>query len=314
MNYQISHTTSYEYHEMVATCQNIVRLTPRAVPRQSCHHHRLLVRPSPTSLNRRTDYFGNPVTYFSISEGHRKLSITSMSRVEVRSTGIVPAAESPPWETIRDALPRDRGTHSVNNFQFCFDSPHIARSADLAAYASESFAPGRPVLEAVVELSSRVHADFTYDKHATTVHTPLVDVFAKRRGVCQDLAHVQIGSLRSLGLAARYVSGYLRTLPPPGQPRLVGADASHAWVAVYCGPLGWVDVDPTNDVVVDTHHITIAWGRDYGDVCPINGVFIGGGPHVMNVSADVQPLDDASEEILGPDAARVAQTKTNEGS
>ena len=300
MNYQISHTTTYEYHETVATCQNIVRLAPRAVPRQTCHHHRLLVRPAPTSLSRRSDYFGNPVTYFSISEGHRKLSITSMSRVEVRSAGMTKIGDTPPWEMIRDRLPEDRGSHAMNNYQFCFDSPNIQRSTDLAGYAEGSFTPRRPIIEALVEFTARIHADFTYDKNATTVHTPLEEVFAKRRGVCQDLAHVQIGALRSLGLAARYVSGYLRTLPPPGQPRLVGADASHAWVAVFCGPLGWVDIDPTNNALVDTNHITIAWGREYADVCPINGVFVGGGQHIMSVSADVLPLDSAEDKQNGP--------------
>jgi transglutaminase-like putative cysteine protease len=160
----------------------------------------------------------------------------------------------------------------------------------------------------VIELTARIHKDFTYDTQATTVHTPLAEVFAHRRGVCQDLAHVQIGCLRSLGLAARYVSGYLRTLPPPGRPRLVGADASHAWVAVFCGPLGWIDVDPTNNALVDTHHVTISWGRDYSDVCPINGVFVGGGAHVMTVSADVEPLDDD----LSGSAASMSLTAQND--
>ena len=213
MNYQISHTTTYEYHETVATCQNIVHLAPRAVPRQTCHHHRLLVRPTPTSVSRRTDYFGNPVTYFSISEGHRKLSITSMSRVEVRPLHPFQPAESVPWETVRDGLPLDRGVHAVNNFQFCFDSPHVPRSGELADYARESFGAGRPILAAALELTARIHEGFSYDQHATTVHTPLAEVFASRRGVCQDLAHVQIGCLRSLGLAARYVSGYLQNAP-----------------------------------------------------------------------------------------------------
>jgi transglutaminase-like putative cysteine protease len=292
MNYQISHTTTYEYHEVVATCQNVVHLTPRAVPRQTCHQHRLVVKPVPTTINRRNDYFGNPVAFFSITEGHRKLSITSMSRVEVRPITLTATTDSPTWESVRDALPADRGAHAVNNYQFCFDSPHVGRNDELAAYAASSFDPGRPILEAALELTTRIHQDFTYDPQATTVHTPLVDVFAHRRGVCQDLAHVQIGCLRSLGLAARYVSGFLRTIPPPGRPRLVGADASHAWVGVYCGPLGWVDLDPTNNALVDTHHITISWGRDYADVCPINGVFVGGGQHVMTVSADVEPLDE----------------------
>lgn len=292
MNYQVSHTTTYEYHDTVATCQNVVHLAPRAVPRQTCHHYRLVVRPGPTTLSRRTDYFGNPVTHFSIDEGHRKLSITSMSRVEVRPLALPQPIDSLPWDHIRDALPADRGALAVNNYQYCFDSPHIHRNDPMRAYAAASFGPGRPILDGAVELTARIHADFVYDPQATTVHTALDEVFAKRRGVCQDLAHVQIGCLRSLGLAARYVSGYLRTIPPPGRPRLVGADASHAWVAVYCGPLGWVDLDPTNNAIVDTHHITIAWGRDYSDVSPINGVFVGGGHHVMTVSADVEPLDD----------------------
>ena len=293
MNYQVSHTTTYEYPETVAACQNVVHLAPRAVPRQTCHHHRLIVRPTPSSLARRTDYFGNPVTHFSINEGHRKLTITSMSRVEVRELALPAPDESPPWESVRDALLSDRGARAVDNLQFCYDSPRIERSVEMAAYAAESFPAGRPILAAVVDLTARVHEDFVYDPQATTVHTPLSEVFAERRGVCQDLAHVQIGALRSLGLAARYVSGYLRTRPPPGKPRLVGADASHAWVAVYCGPAGWIDADPTNDVLVGTEHITIAWGRDYADVCPINGVFVGGGQHLMTVSADVEPLDES---------------------
>jgi transglutaminase-like putative cysteine protease len=294
MKYQINHTTTYEYHEIVATCQNIVHLAPRAVPRQTCQHHRLVVRPTPSSLSRRMDYFGNPVTYFSIDEGHRKLVITSTSRVEVRALDLPDLAATPAWETVRDALPLDRGAQAVNNFQFCFDSPQVGHDPQLAAYAQASFGPGRPILEAAAELTARIHEDFTYDPQATTVHTPLLEVFAKRRGVCQDLAHIGIGCLRSLGLAARYTSGYLRTMPPPGKPRLVGADASHAWVGVYCGPLGWIDFDPTNDCVVDTQHVTVAWGRDYSDVCPINGVFIGGGAHVMTVSADVEPLENAA--------------------
>ncbi len=300
MNYQISHSTTYEYNDTVAACQNVVHLAPRAVPRQTCHNHRLVVRPAPSSLERRSDYFGNPVAYFSINEGHRRLSITSMSRVEVRPTTVTATAASLAWEQVRDALPSDRGAHAVNNYQFCFDSPHIMRGAELAAYGASSFAPGRPILEGALELTARIHKDFTYDPQATTVHTPLNEVFAKRRGVCQDLAHVQIGCLRSLGLAARYVSGYLRTLPPPGRPRLVGADASHAWVAVFCGPLGWIDVDPTNNALVDTQHITISWGRDYADVCPINGVFVGGGAHIMTVSADVKPLDEEEASVVTP--------------
>lgn len=291
MNYQISHTTTYEYPESVTTCQNVVHLAPRSVHHQTCNHHRLIVRPSPSSLTRRVDYFGNPVTHFSINEGHRKLTITSMSRIEVRSPVVPAAADSPAWESVRDGLQTDRGARAVDNLQFCYDSPRIERSEELGDYAAPSFPTGRPIVEALLDLTKRVNSDFVYDAQATTVHTPLTEVFALRRGVCQDLAHVQIGCLRSLGLAARYVSGYLRTIPPPGKPRLVGADASHAWVSLYCGAAGWIDVDPTNNLTVDTDHITIAWGRDYADVCPINGVFTGGGQHLMKVSADVEPLD-----------------------
>jgi len=290
MKYQVRHATTYDYHETVAVCQNIVHLAPRAVRWQICHRHRLVVRPAPASLRRRTDYFGNPVTHFAIHEGHRKLSITSTSQVEVRPREFPPPAESTPWEQVRDKLPSDRSPVGLDNYQFAFDSPRVGRHAELAAYAAESFLPDRPILEAALELNARIHADFTFDAQATTVHTPLTEVFARRRGVCQDLTHVGVGCLRSIGLAARYVSGYLRTVPPPGEARLIGADVSHAWVSLFCGGLGWVDLDPTNNLLVDTDHITIAWGRDYNDVCPINGMFIGGGQHAMTVSADVEPV------------------------
>ncbi len=175
-------------------------------------------------------------------------------------------------------------------YQFAFDSPHVPTSPDLADYAAVSFSPGRPWLEALLDLTRRIHTEFKYDQTATNVSTPLERSAAMRRGVCQDFAHLQIGCLRSLGLAARYVSGYLVTAPPPGQPRLVGADASHAWLSAFSPEHGWIDVDPTNDMIPSPKHITLAWGRDYSDVCPIKGVFIGGGHHGMNVSVDVMPL------------------------
>jgi transglutaminase-like putative cysteine protease len=296
MNYQVRHSTTYDYHEMVAVCQNVVHLAPRPVRWQLSHRHRLVVRPVPATMRRQTDYFGNPVTHFAIHEGHRKLSITSISQVEVRSRPVLVPSESLAWEAVRDAMPADRTSLGLDTYQFCFDSPRIGRAANLAAYAAVSFLPRRPILEAALDLNRRIHADFAFDPHATNVFTPLAEVFEKRRGVCQDLAHVGVGCLRSIGLAARYVSGYLRTVPPPGKPRLVGADVSHAWISLCCGALGWVDLDPTNDVLVDTDHITIGWGRDYNDVCPINGMFIGGGQHAMHVSVDVEPIDENGVE------------------
>jgi transglutaminase-like putative cysteine protease len=252
-----------------------------------------LIRPDPVDLASRCDYFGNRLHCFSILEAHRGLSVTATTQIEVIPR---PAWESNavvPWETIRDQLPLDLSPTGLANFQFVFDSPRIRPTPDLAVYAAESFPPGRPIVQAGLDLTRRIHQQFQYDPAATTVSTPLDEVFATRRGVCQDIAHVQIGCLRSLGLAARYVSGYLRTIPPPGRPRMVGADASHAWVSLYCGPAGWIDFDPTNNLVVDTDHITLAWGRDYDDVCPIRGVLIGGRQHTMSVSVDVEPQSEA---------------------
>lgn len=293
MKYKVTHSTTYHYTELVPVCHNRVHLTPRDSLHQTCRQHRLIVKPAPATSGRRIDYFGNHLTYFSIREGHRKLAVTSMSRVDVRP--IVPREprDSPPWESVAEGLRRDLSPQGLEAFQFAFDSPHIRSAPDLAAYASPSLSPGRPLLEGVLELMGRIHRDFKYDADATHVHTTLEEVLRIRRGVCQDLAHVQIGCLRSLGLAARYVSGYLLTAAPPGRPRLVGADASHAWLSVYCGGLGWIDFDPTNDLLPSEQHITLAWGRDYGDVCPIQGLFVGGGKHTMHVAVDVTPDDVA---------------------
>ncbi|MEM6799626.1 MAG: transglutaminase family protein, partial [Planctomycetota bacterium] len=180
-------------------------------------------------------------------------------------------------------------------YQFAFPSALAPTSPTLAEYAAESFTPGRPIVESLRDLNARINKDFDYDPRATTVTTPVLEAFAKRAGVCQDFAQVGISCLRSLGLAARYVSGYLRTAPPPGKPRLVGADASHAWLSLYCGELGWVDADPTNNTLAGADHVTVAVGRDYSDICPIQGVFVGGGSHVMSVSVDVAPIEVAGD-------------------
>ncbi|MBL9122391.1 MAG: transglutaminase family protein [Planctomycetaceae bacterium] len=290
MIYKVTHTTTYSYSETVPVCHNEVHLTPREHPYQACSYNRLLIRPHPVTSGKRVDYFGNPVSFFTVQEGHHKLVVTAVSKVRLSEPPDHRPAITPPWEKIRAALPGFRHPQGLDAYQYVFDSPHVACSAELAGYAHASFTPGRPILEAAIDLNQRIHRDFEYDPQATSVHTPLSEVLAHRRGVCQDFAHLAIGCLRSLGLAARYVSGYLRTVPPPGKPRLVGADASHAWLSIFCPESGWVDLDPTNNSVPSLDYITLAWGRDYSDVCPIKGVFVGGGNHGMSVSVDVVPL------------------------
>jgi transglutaminase-like putative cysteine protease len=291
VKYKISHTTTYEYTAPVPVCQNITHLVPRNNARQHCSYYRLLVKPLPTVINRCVDYFGNPEQEFSIHETHRSLQITAVSKVEVRPRPLPDPEQSPAWETVRDQVAASRTPADLDAYQFCFDSPQVHHVSELAGYARESFTPARPILEAARDLNRRIHEGFAYDPTVTDVDTALHEVFRNRRGVCQDLAHVAIGCLRSMGLPARYVSGYLRTIPPEGEPRLVGADASHAWVSVYDGEMGWMDFDPTNDLVPYDEHITLAWGRDYGDVAPVRGVFVGGGKHRIHFSVDVAPAE-----------------------
>jgi transglutaminase-like putative cysteine protease len=290
MKYQINHTTRYHYTEAVPICHNEVRLTPRQESTQHCENSGLLIHPTPAQRNHRSDYFGNGVLSFSIQETHDTLTVTASSQVRITPAPLPNANASPAWETVAQALRSDRSPNGLRVCEFVFDSLHVQRRDWLAEYARQSFSPGRPICEAALHLSERIHQEFEYDPRATTVNTPLEEAFSQRRGVCQDFAHIQIGCLRSLGLAARYVSGYLRTLPPPGQPRLIGADASHAWLSLFCGELGWIDLDPTNNSIPSFDHISLAFGRDYSDVCPIKGVFVGGGQHGMTVSVDVAPL------------------------
>lgn len=291
MKYKITHTTKYKYDAAVAVCHNIAYLAPRTTDFQASSKYRLTVNPTPSSSTRRTDYFGNSVSLFSVSSSHRLLQVTATSTVDVSARPIPADDSTKTWEQVRDALPVDRSSNGRAAFQFSFASPHVPFHPEPAEYARQSLTPGRSILAAVRDVNSRLHADIKYDPTATTVSTPIIDVFKQRRGVCQDLAHVMLGCLRPLGLAGRYVSGYLRTHPPAGKPRLVGADASHAWVSVYCGEAGWIDFDPTNNSLPQHEHITVAWGRDFSDVCPVSGMFIGGGNHQLSVSVDVAPLD-----------------------
>lgn len=290
MKYKVTHTTTYEYSANVPLSQNETRLTPRNDAGQTCEYHRLAIHPKPAEITKRTDFFGNTVSQFAISAGHRRLRVTAISRIRVHPSKLPDPTTSAAWEQIRDGLDKNLSPAGFGVYQFAFPSPHVECNEELTAYAKESFAPGRPVLEAVVDLTRRINVDIAYDPRATTVSTPVMEVFQHRRGVCQDMAHLQIACLRSIGLAARYVSGYLRTIPRDGAPRLVGADASHAWLSVFCGQAGWIDADPTNNVLPSSDHLTVAWGRDYSDVCPINGMFVGGGRHTLNVAVKVVPL------------------------
>ncbi len=290
MKYKVTHTTTYDYSADVPLCQNETRLTPRNDARQTCEFHRLVVHPKPVEMTKRTDYFGNTVNQFALNTAHRRLRVTAVTRIRVHPSPLPQLAGTTPWEDVRDALGQDLSRTGLDVYQFAFASPHVECDRAFAAYAEESFTPRRPVGDALADLTKRINQDVVYDPQATTVSTPVKEVFEHRRGVCQDMAHLQLACLRSLGLAARYVSGYLRTTPPEGERRLVGADASHAWVSLFCGTAGWIDADPTNDVLPSVDHITVAWGRDYSDVCPINGMFVGGGRHKLSVAVKVTPL------------------------
>lgn len=290
MRYNIRHTTDYSYTDPIPVGHNLVHLAPRDTAAQSCREHRLLIDPTPSIRAKRRDYFGNDLEFFSIQEAHDGLRVTAMSLVDVASPVLKKGVRTPSWEDVASAIPGNLTPQGLSVYYLSLPSPRIRTSEALADYARPSFTPQRPIFDAVRDFTGRIHNDFTFDPKATTVSTQPEDFLELRRGVCQDFAHLQIACMRSLGLAVRYVSGYVATTPPPGMPRLAGADASHAWTSVFCGPLGWVDFDPTNDAVVGDQHVTIGWGRDYGDVCPIQGVFVGGGQHRMNVSVDMVPL------------------------
>jgi len=283
--YGVEHETRYMHTGRVSTSQHVARLRPRTLPRQLVRSHELLVDPRPADESQRVDCFGNLVAQFTILTPYSELRVVGRSLVEVLPSGrTIDAAASPPWEEVR----ADADYNDASEFRY--PSPYAEPAPELTAFALEVFTPQRPFLGAAIALMHRIHDGFQFDPRATTIRTPVTRVLAERHGVCQDFAHLQIGCLRALGLPARYVSGYLLTDPPPGQPRLVGADASHAWVSVWCPRHGWVDLDPTNAVLPDIRHVTIAWGRDYGDVSPLHGVVLGGGDHELYVGVSVAPV------------------------
>ncbi|MGE3540171.1 MAG: transglutaminase N-terminal domain-containing protein [Candidatus Tectimicrobiota bacterium] len=290
MIYLVQHTTTYTYPGTVSICYNEVHLRPRDSAWQTCTDYDLVVHPAPGVMNLYDDFFGNHVAFFTVQEPHRTLTVMAHSTVRITPASLPDPETTPAWDSVPDSLRHDRSPEGLQAYQQTLASPYVPLSARLRHYAMPSFPPGRPLLAAVLELTQRIYRDFTYDPKATSISTPLHTVLRLRRGVCQDFAHLQIGCLRALGLAARYISGYLVTQPPPGRPRLVGADASHAWVAVYCPGYGWIDADPTNNLLPSERHVTVAIGRDYSDVSPIKGVFLGGGQHIMRVAVDVIPV------------------------
>jgi transglutaminase-like putative cysteine protease len=239
----------------------------------------------------RIDYFGNHQYFFTVEEPHDELIVESRSRVIMEENVRDLQVPSLPWEDAVQGVAESLSPEALEAYQFRFESPRIRVRPEFARYAQQSFTPKRPLVEGLLDLTSRIHHDFRFDSKVTTVRTPIEEVFRKKRGVCQDFAHIQIACLRSINLPARYVSGYLRTYPPPGQARMVGADASHAWVSAYCPGIGWIDVDPTNDVIPSTGHVTVAWGRDFGDVSPLHGLILGGGAHILKVGVDLEAIE-----------------------
>ncbi|WP_020677656.1 transglutaminase family protein [Geopsychrobacter electrodiphilus] len=288
MNFHITHSTRYSYSAPVGLCWNQACLLPRETANQKCLSSELQICPPASGVRERSDFFGNRVTHFAIQNPHKELLVTANSDISITpDPELLLDANLHTWDELKILLATEKDPVRLQAIPFLFDSPMIPRTQALADYALPSFQADRPLVEAVRDLMERIYRDFTYDPAGTTIATPLAEVLKNRRGVCQDFAHLGVGCLRSMGLAARYVSGYIETLPAPGKERLVGAAASHAWFSVYAGEAGWVDFDPTNNQIPLEQHITVAWGRDFSDVSPLRGVALGGGKHRVSVSVDV---------------------------
>jgi len=292
MRYRVRHETVYHYGGNVAHSHQLLHLSPRDSDNQRCHSRVLTLQPEPSSLKEDVDAFGNLATRLEFDLPHDRLEVLAEVGVEVSMPRSAADEATLPWEEVRDAFTYSGQPPACDYLDACrfrMESSYAKLKQAFTDYGADCFADGRPVLHGAQALMHKVHRDFTYAPGSTNIRTSAVEAFAARRGVCQDFAHVMIACLRSRGLAARYVSGYLRTHPPPGADAAwLGADASHAWVSVFCPPFGWIDLDPTNDVRVGTDHIVIAWGRDFGDVSPLRGVIIGGGQHRLSVRVSVQ--------------------------
>ena len=292
--YRVEHQTSYRYSAPVSLSHQQLHLTPRPLECQQVHSHEVRVTPEPTLRHETRDAFGNPVTVFALETAHEALDVVAHSTIDLSARVLPSGEDTPPWETVRDVLTYRATWHPdatvLEATQFLFESPHVRVKRDLRLYARDCFPPGRPLFVAVNALMEKIHTDFKFDATATTVTTSVLSFFEKKRGVCQDFSHFMISCLRSLGLAARYVSGYLLTHPPPGKPRRVGTDASHAWVSLFVPGYGWIDFDPTNNLQPSVEHITLGWGRDFFDVTPVRGVINGGGTQTLAIKVTVHPM------------------------
>lgn len=288
--YRVRHLTRYKYDDPVSVCHNVAHLRPRSTAESHVRSHVMRIDPE-TRFESRTDYFGNPIACFSIPERHQAMSLEAVSEVEILPRPLPDPPNTIPWERVRAGLEQRAFPDWLDATQFLFDTKLVTRSPDLAAFARPSFAAGKPIFEAALDLNRRIKQQIKYVPRSTDVDTTAIQALELGRGVCQDLAHIFAGSMRSIGLPARYVSGYLRTRPAPGQPIRLGADESHAWVSVYLGDAGWVDLDPTNDLIVRDEHVLLGWGRDYRDVAPLLGIYLGGTNQTLHVEVDVTPVE-----------------------
>ncbi len=295
MKFRIRHETRYQYGESTSVSYNEVRLCPRESKNQHLISKTIEVAPTASQLRLRTDYFGNAVWYLAIDRPHRELAVTVKSHLQIDPIPIPKDLDqSPPWEETVEMTANPVGPQCLAAVEYALDSPLVQSTPDLATYAQPSFSRGRPAMLAVKDLMQRIHDDFEFKPGFTDTATPLSEVLKHRKGVCQDFAQLAIGCLRSLGLAARYVSGYIETLPPPGKQKLKGADVSHAWFSAYIPPYGWLDFDPTNNQIPYDQHIVVGYGRDFSDVTPIKGVIFSGGYHELHVSVDVERIKTAA--------------------
>jgi len=307
--YTVRHLSTYQYNSEVTFARCVLRLTPVTGISQTLLESSIAVSPTPATKVIKRGPYGADTVSISIDTPHAALTIESRCVVEAHAAPPSPDGESPPWEAVREAALLARRLDTDSPTLYLYPTRATPYDPDIADYAAASFAPGRPILAAAAELMGRVKAEFDYDTEATDVRTPVSAAFAQRRGVCQDFAHVMICGLRGGGLAARYVSGYIRTLPAPGQPRLEGADATHAWVELWCGEtLGWVGFDPTNNLLTGNEHLVLACGRDYGDVAPVDGVLLGAGRQMLDVAVDVAELPAAQAHSGEPPGRRSASS------
>lgn len=290
MKYRVTHSTTYDYSSNVSLCHNVARLLVRDTRRQHCHSSVLHIEPSPSGMNEWKDLFGNRQVNFSIETPHDRLVVRATSEVELETGAALDMLFPVSWENAAGMMKTEKDANTLEARLYLLHTDFTEAGPEVVDYARPSFPPGRSLIEGVEDLMHRINRDFTYDPGFSTIATPLRDVIAHRRGVCQDFAHFAIACLRSMGLAARYVSGYIETVPPEGKEKLVGVDASHAWFSIYVPQRGWMDFDPTNAQIPLDQHITIAWGRDYADVAPLKGVVYGGGKHRLGVAVNVERL------------------------